>query len=137
MKNLEVDVSKVKLAQLRKYDIKRKASEIPEKKAYAVLVEVNGTYINALNPLEELPVYGRSPYANITSDGLHEYGNKIMLMNGEEKDGPCYILESTDMRYEFHKSRVSMKDIENYVLNSKSFFASKARGSIGSPNILL
>ena len=127
MKNLEVDVSRIKLAQLRKYDARRKASEIPDKKAYAVMVEVNGTYVNVLNPLEELPVYGRTPYANTTRDGMHEFGNKIVLLNGEEKDGPCYILETTDMEHELHKEKVTIKDIENYVLNSKLFFVDRIK----------
>ena len=127
MKSLEVDVSRIKLAQLRKYDAGRKASEIPDKKAYAVMVEVNGTYVNVLNPLEELPVYGRTPYANTTRDGMHEFGNKIVLLNGEEKDGPCYILETTDMSHELHKERVTIKDIENYVLNSKLFFVDRIK----------
>ena len=129
MRNLEVDVARIRLAQLRKYDVKRSASEIPEEnsKAYAILVEVNGTYINVLNPLEELPVYDRTPYANTTKDGVHDYGNKIVLVNGEEKDGPCYILEKEDMKYEFRKERVSIKDIENYVLSSKLFFADRIK----------
>ena len=125
MRNLKVDTSKVKLAQLRYFNLERKASEIPEDKVYAILVEVNGTYINVLNPLEELPVFDRSPYTNTTPDGKHEFGNQLFLINGELQDGPCYILEREDMKGELRREKVSISDIENYVLNSKLFFVDR------------
>ena len=125
MRNIKVDTSRVKLAQLRYFNLERKASEIPEDKAYAVLVEVNGTYINVLNPMEELPVLDRSPYTNTTPDGLHEFGNQLFLVNGELQDGPCYILERENMKDHFRREKVSISDIENYVLNSKKFFVDR------------
>ena len=125
MRNVKIDISKVKLAQLRYFNLERKASEIPEEKVYAMLVEINGTYINLLNPIEELPVFGRAPYTNTTPDGQHEFGNQLFLINGELQDGLCYILEKEDMKYEFRRDKVSINDIENYVLNSKLFFADR------------
>ena len=127
MRGIEIDKGRVKLAQVRYFDIERNASEIPEDKVYVVLINVNGTYINALNPFEELPVYQRTPYSNVTSDGRHEYGNKIQLVNGEEKDGVCFILELVDLGYEFRKDKVTIEDIENYVLNSKLFFKDRIK----------
>ena len=125
MRNVKVDTSKLRLAQLRYFNLERKASEIPDEKAYAVLVEVNGTYVNVLNPIEELPVLDRSPYTNTTPDGQHEFGNQLFLINGELQDGPCYILERGNLRDHLRRETVSISDIENYVLNSKEFFVDR------------
>ena len=127
MRNVEFDSRRIKLAQYRYFNLERSASEIPEEKAYVILAEFNGTYINVLNPLEELPVLGRTPYPNVTSDGRHEFGNMLYLVSGTLQDGPCYVLERTDMAYAFHKEKVVMKDIENFVLNSDYFFIDRIK----------
>lgn len=128
MRDLKIESSKLRLAQFRYYNLERQASEIPDDKAYTILAEINGTYINVLNPLETLPVYDRSSvYKNYTKDGMHEFGNKIFLVNGEEQDGPCFILELINMQNEFGKEIVTMKDIENYVLNSRMFFPDRLK----------
>ena len=121
MRNLKIDVSRVKLAQLRYYEV-GKGAEISSNVVYAILVKFNGTYINPLNPFDELPVYDRTPYSNVTPDGRYEYGTKIFLVNGEEKDGLCYIIEKENISSDFRKDEVSIEDIEKYVLNSKLFF---------------
>ena len=125
MRNIKVDASRVRLAQLRYFNLERNASEIPEIEAYAVLVDINGTYINVLNPLEELPILDRTPYTNVTPDGLHEFGNKLILVNGESQDGPCYVLEKGDLKGDLRREKVSVTDIENYVLDSKLFFVDR------------
>lgn len=121
MRNFKVDTSRIKLAQLRYYKV-GKGAEISNNYVYTILAEFNGTYINPLNPFDELPVYDRAPYSNVTPDGKYEYGTKVFLVNGEEKDGLCYVLEKENVASSFKKSEVDIKDIENYVLNSKLFF---------------
>ena len=127
MRDIKIKSSKVRLAQFRYYDLERHASEIPDEKFYAVLVEINGTYINALNLFEELPVYDRSSYANVSKDGLTEFGNKIVLVNGEEQEGKCLILEKGNLSYDLKKEEVTIKDIEKYVLDSELFFPDRLR----------
>ena len=121
MRHTNIEASRVRLAQVRYFNAKENASEIPEEKAYAFLVNVNGTYINPFNPLEEVPVYDRVWYGNVREDG-ESYGTKIVLVNGEVQEGVCYILESFDVRDIFEKEVISMKDIEDYMFDSDAYF---------------
>ena len=136
MRNLEVKSSNLRLAQLRYYELERHASEILDNKAFAVILEVNTfnkdedgnyiyNYINVFNPLETLPVFDRTPYTNVTPDGLCEFGNKLELKSGEEKDGPCLILETGNLGDDLRKEKVTINDIKNYVLKSKLFFVDR------------
>lgn len=121
MRNERVDAKRLRVAQVRYFDVEKNASEIPEETAYVFLVNVNGTYINPFNPLEEVPVYDRAWYGNVTENG-ESYGTKIVLVNGEVQEGVCYILESFDVRDIFEKEVISMKDIEDYMFDSKLYF---------------
>lgn len=132
MGHTKISADKVRIGQIRYFDAEMNASEIPEEKAYAFLVDINGTYINPFNPLEEVPVYDRVNYTNTTLDG-ETYGTKIKLVNGEVQEGMCYILEKGDGRDIFDKDIVSLKDMEDYMFKSSDFFvdrlsAAKKRG---------
>lgn len=124
MKNKGIDISKIKLAQIRYFDAERKGSLIPEEKAYVFLVDIGGEYINLFNPSEILPVFGRAPYSNITMDGV-EFGTKIVLLQGEIQDGPCYIIEKINSDDIFRKDEVTVEEIENYMIKSDRFFVDR------------
>lgn len=124
MKHTKISADKVRIGQVRYFDTEVNASEIPEEKAYAFLVDVNGTYINPFNPLEEVPVYDRVNYTNTLSNG-ETYGTKIVLVNGEVKDGMCYILEKMDGRDIFDKEMVTLNDLKDYMLKSTDFFVDR------------
>ena len=94
MKNYIIPVEKIKKAQLRFFD--GNGTEIPEIKAYAVLIKKKDSYINLFNFLEDCNVYDRLPYSNSTQSG-EDYGTKIRLVAGEEKPGICYVLETKPM----------------------------------------
>ena len=121
MKHTKISADKVRIGQMRYFDKKGNGTEIPEEKAYAFLVNVNGVYINPFNPFEEVPVYDRTNYTNTTLDGV-SYGTKIVLASGEVKDGPCYVLEKGDGREIFDKEEVTIKDLEDYMFASQDFF---------------
>ena len=124
MNNNEVNISKLKLAQLRYFDTKKNGSMIPDLNAYVFLVKINDTYINLFNPLEELPIFDRVPYSNATKDGV-EFGTKLFLAQGQLQDGPCYIVDSISINSLFNKEKISLKDIENYILKSNRFFVDR------------
>ena len=117
----KIQTNRLKLAQLRYFDEKRNATEIPQKKGYAFLVENNGEYVNILNLENSLPVYGRCLYTNTTMDG-EDYGTKIFLVSGEVKSGLCFVMEPVNVSQIFQCSEVSLKDLEQYILNSDLFF---------------
>ena len=122
MNNFKINTKDLKLAQLRYYETKYNGTEILPISCYAFLLSVNGQYRNILNPMEELPVYGRVPYSNTTISG-EDYGNKIILLSGEEKDGLCYVLENTDVKKMFSdKEVISFKTLKKCVCASKEFF---------------
>lgn len=124
MKHTKISADKVRIGQVRYFDTTVNASEIPEEKAYAFLVNINGTYVNPFNPLEEVPVYDRVNYTNSLSNG-ESYGTKIKLVNGEVKDGMCYILEKKDGRDIFDKEMVTLNDMKDYMLKTTDFFVDR------------
>lgn len=124
MKNIEIKANKVRLAQVRYFDVEENASEIPHEPAYAFLIKVNGVYINPFNPIEEVPVYERVWYSNTTWEG-REFGTKIVLAQGEVQEGKCYILELEMGKKLFDKDMITIKDLEDYMFNSEDFFVDR------------
>lgn len=120
MNRNSIKTEQLRLAEIREFNYERKSSLIPLKKAYAILGEINGHYINVLNPFLEYPVYERLPYSNVTPSG-EEFGTMISLVDGEVKDGPCYILDYKLKKY-INKENVSIDEIKEYVLDSGTFF---------------
>lgn len=124
MEKKMIDTSSLKLAQVRYFDMEHNGVEIPELKAYVFLRKVGEHYINVLNPLEELPVYDRVPYANTTMDGM-DYGTKIVLAQGECQEGPCYVIENLGVSNVFGTEQISMEQLQEFVLKSHMFFVDR------------
>lgn len=122
MEKVEIKTERLKLAQIRHFSKAHNGVEVPKEKAYVFLYQMGeGQYMNILNPLHELPVYERVPYGNTTSDGF-SYGTKIVLASGEEKTGPCYVVENLGMDNIFGERTISMKQLHEFVLASNMFF---------------
>ncbi len=121
MKKIMIDTKRIKLAKVTYFDTRYNGSAVPSVDAYAFLVNVNGTYVNPFNVAEELPVYDRVPYSNTTRDG-DDFGTKIVLANGEVKDGPCYVIEKVNVEDYYDKKQMSLSMLEDCMLRSNNFF---------------
>ena len=113
------------LAQLRYYSMDYNGSEILPIKAYVVLEKTEDGYVNLFNKDEVLPVYRReSPnfYRNYTFHDDLMFGTKIILDEGEEKNGLCYIMDMGSFREIFRKDEVSLDEVKKFVSESPLFF---------------
>jgi hypothetical protein len=117
----KIDVSKLHLAELKYYDKSHSGVELGGALSYAFLLDCGDKYINPLNVGDSYPVFERSPYANFTCDG-EPYGSKLWLVDGEDITGPCYVLVKGTLKDDFHSPSISIKQLEDYVLNSSKFF---------------
>ena len=88
-----IRVKDLKKAKIRYYEKDRNGCEIPEVEAYTLFVKKGDRYINFFHPFVNCNVYERVPYSNSTSTG-ETFGSKLVLAQGEEKDGICYIIEN-------------------------------------------
>ena len=118
---MNIETKKLKLAQVRYYDEEHNGVEVPSLKAYVFLLKSGESYINILNPGEDLPVYERVPYTNTTLDG-DDYGTKIVLAYGECESGPCYVVENIGMDHIFEVDSISLRQLKEYVMKSNLFF---------------
>ena len=116
-----INTENLKLADVRLFDAKRMASEIPNVHGYSFLVKDCDTYYNVFNPLLDYPVYERVPYSNTTLDG-EDYGTKIQLVQGEACDGICYIIEPLNFQSLFGNNQISLAELKAYMLSSQFFF---------------
>ena len=116
-----ISTKKLKLAQIRYFETERNASEIMEDPVYAFLYDIDGTFVNVLDCTREYPVFDKSIYTNYNSLG-EAFGNKLVLVNGELKDGLCYIVERKDCSKLFSKDSISIDELLSYVVNSEDFF---------------
>ncbi len=114
----------MRLAQIRYFEEERNAVEILPIAAYVFLIHVGDKYYNLLNPAVEVPVYERVPYSNTTSAG-EDYGSMIRLVEGEVKDGVCYVIDNVSVKGMFGKDEVELNEVEKYVMNSDLFFADR------------
>lgn len=121
-----VSIDRIKRAEIRYYESDKNSVAIPDMKAYSILLDVNGTYINIVDPFKEINVYGRLPYTNSTISG-EDYGNKIISLSGNEEDGVCYVFEPklpselTDLVIE-GTDLINIDDIYRYMANSDDFY---------------
>ena len=123
----KIRTENLRLAQLRFYETQRNGTEILPMLAYAFLLKNGDQYINILNPEEEYPVYGRVPYSNTTISG-EDYGTKIILLSGEERDGLCYVLENRSVSSMFgNKEEISFQELQKYVMFSSDFFVDRMK----------
>ena len=116
-----ISTDKLRLAKVKYFDVKHNGVEVTGEDPYVFLLNINNTYINLFDPVENLPVYDRLPYSNTTKSGV-DFGSKIVLKQGEERDGLCYVIENTKVKGLFNRDLVSIVDIENYMIHSDKFF---------------
>lgn len=121
-----VSIDRIKRAEIRYYESDKNGVAIPDMKAYSILLDVNGTYINIVDPFKEINVYGRLPYTNSTISG-EDHGNKIISLSGNEEEGFCYVFEPklpselTDLVIE-GTDLINIDDIYRYMANSDDFY---------------
>lgn len=124
MSNSLIDTKRIKLGKVTFFDTEHNGTAVPSVDAYVFLVNVNGTYVNPFNVASELPVYDRVPYTNTTRDG-EDFGTKIVLANGEVKDGPCYVIEKIDISSYYGKEQMSVDMLRDIMLKSDKFFVDR------------
>jgi len=123
MKNMQLPVKRIRRAQIRYFETKYNACEIPDFSSYTYFLEVDGKYINIFHPTEECNVYKRVPLPNFTQSG-ETFGTKIELVTGKEEDGVCYILENPD-RLVSREEYISIKEFENLIIESNDFIVDR------------
>ncbi len=117
----DIDASRLKLAQIKYFDKAHNGLEVTSMDAYAFLYEINGNYVNPFNVFEELPVYKRVPYANTTRDG-EDFGSKIVHVQGDIKNGPCYVIGFTAVEDLFRNEDLDIEVLKDFIVNSRRFF---------------
>lgn len=117
----KINTEKLKLAEIRLFDTEKMASEIPSVHGYTFLYEQDGKYQNIFRGEDGLPVFERVPYSNSTLDG-EDFGSKIILLQGDVQDGPCYIIPSTSGKILFGKEQISISELKTYILHSNYYF---------------
>ncbi len=115
-----ISTKELKLAEIRLFDAYRMASEIPYVHGYTFLLEEDGQYRTLFRDFDQLPVFGRVPYSNETLNG-EDFGSKIVLLQGEADNGPCYIV-SYDGKKLFGKEEITLQELKTYILHSEYFF---------------
>jgi len=122
MDKFEIKTERLKLAQIRHFSKAHNGVEVPRNKAYVFLYKLGeDKYVNLFNTMQELPVYERVPYSNTTKEGL-DYGTKIVLASGEEKSGPCFVVENIGMDNLFGEEKISLEQLKQFVFASNLFF---------------
>ena len=119
-----IDPSRLYLAQLKYFDEEHNGIEVNDIDAYAFLYEINGVYINPFDVFETLPVYKRVPYSNTTRDG-EDFGSKIVLKQGESKDGPCYVIGFVEFKDLFGRDEIDEEVLKRFIITSGRFFVDR------------
>lgn len=121
-----IDTKRLKLARIKVYDTKGKGSyHYPEgvETPYVFLYDINGTYVNIFNPLEELPVCERSTAAFCDTKTGEDHGIWMTHVSGELEDGPFYVMNFGNCRSElFSNDEIDLEFLKRYVLRSSKFF---------------
>ena len=126
MENRILKLENLKLARVKYFDEEHNGVEVTRHDAYAFLYDVDGEYINVLNPERELPVYGRVPYTNTTLDG-EDFGSKIVLRSGEALSGPCYVIDYEHGDRFFERDNMTVGQLKQFVLKSSRFFIDRVK----------
>jgi len=122
-KEQEIKVENLSRAALRYYSEKDNGIECSENLSEVFLVKISeGVYINPFNPLEMYPVFRRAPYANVLMPSGEDYGFKVWLVGGTEQTGPCYVLSSDRTGLIFKREKVTVGELEDYILSSGKYF---------------
>ncbi len=129
IKDLELDRNSIRLAEVRYYykNGDRGYTEIRNEKdkVYVFLLKMGNQYINIFTE-EEYPVYDRGYEKSMTLSG-EQFGNKIKLVAGEEKEGLCYVIDPMsvmDDRF-FGKDKYRVEEIVDYMMYSPKFFVDR------------
>ena len=126
MKKDTLDTKRLKLARIKVYNAEGEGSYYyPEdvETPYAFLYEINGTYVNILNPLEELPVCQRTTSAFCDTKTGEDIGTWMTHVSGELVDGPFYVMNHGDCRSELSlNDEIELELLKKYVLRSAKFF---------------
>lgn len=120
-KNKLVNTNNIKLAKVKYFDVEHNGVEVAKEDPYVFLYKLGDTYVNLFDPIENLPVYSRVPYSNTTRSG-EDFGSKIVLTQGETKNGLCYVMENVEVKKLFNKDIISVSDLMNYMIHSEKFF---------------
>ena len=140
MENSLVSINRIKRAEMRYYERNKNGVAIPNIKAYAILIEVNGVYVNIVKPFKEYNVWGRLPYTNSTMSG-EDFGTKITLLSGKDEDGVCYVLDSVlpmeliNLAIE-DTNNICINDIYRYIANSNDFYFDRAELLTYNPRLV-
>ena len=116
-----LSVKNLKLAKIKYFDMERNGAEVTNIDAYVFLYEEDGEIYNLLDKARVYPIYNRVPYTNTTLDG-ESYGTKIVHVAGEERSGPCYIIDVDGCSDYFGRVNMFEDEIKEYVLRSDKFF---------------
>ena len=126
MSNEIINLKNLNLAKIRYFDKKMNGAEVSSIDAYAFLYKNGDEYINIFSPEDSYPVYGRVPYSNTTRSG-EDFGTKIIHLAGEEKSGPCYIIEQADCCDMFGRTFIRYDELKNSVIRSSKFFPDRVK----------
>ena len=114
---------KLHLAELKYFDMQNNGIELSEPASYVVVYEyADGRFLNALEPLEELPTFERRPWTTNIYSGQEYFGTKIKVLTDEFSTGPCWLLCDEKFRRCLPGQEVSLLEVEDYVLDSPLYF---------------
>ena len=131
-KEQEIKVENLSRAALRYYSEENKGVECGDNLSETFLVKISeGVYINPFNPLEMYPVFKRAPYANVLMPYGEDYGSKMFLVGGDEQTGPCYVLSSDRTGLIFKREKVTIGELEDYILSSGKYFKDRKEIAYG------
>ena len=122
--NKMIRADKVRLAKIKYFDLEHNGVEITSDDPYVFLIKVKDSYVNLFDPTEDMPVYDRLPYSNTTKDG-EDFGSKILLIQGDTKEGLCYVLENTKLKDLFDRDLISINDLIKYMISSDKYFVDR------------
>lgn len=129
MENKKVDTRRLRLAKIKVFNKEDGGSEFLPKGVeapYVFLYDVNGTYVNLFNPVEELPICERAPYAICDAKG-EDYGTYMWSISGELQDGPFYLMNAHSCKNDiFSDDEITMEHLREYMLRSGRFFYDRA-----------
>ena len=77
MRSDKILINNLRLAKLGYYDATKNIIDIPNIDSYTFFVQVGNKWLNAFRPFNECNVYD----------------NEVILANGKQENGICYILE--------------------------------------------
>lgn len=124
---MKIKTRDLREAAVRHFDVANNGLEYTLPLSRVILLNRGDTLINVLNPGEIAPIYYRVPNTTNYSGSMDDYfGSKVDLEQGKTKDGEAWLLEDTDFRLIFGEEEVSLREIEDYVINSNNFYHNRA-----------